>query len=248
MSPIGDNNKMGMSVKFLAPMMMIGMLFCGVVPAGAAESAASQWTPSPAPDYSASIASGGINLYSISSHGVALVKGSPYILPQPGVAHPRTPAIVAINPTHDFLYVVYEQLPYHGDLADDVSLVGFRITSRGLRKEWSYDTNLDPNEYRYISLTAGVSSVILNTKPSGLFATVFDQSGEFIAGDGSLYGSDQLLSSRVDPDNNLYYSCRANASGIKYVEVYSLPPHGMALQKLVTTSYDAAFMQSVCNQ
>jgi hypothetical protein len=234
MSLIGDNQKMGMSVKFLTPIVMLGMLFCGAAQAA---------------DYSASIAAGGINLYAITSHGVELVKGSPYVLPQPGTAYPRTPAIVTLNPTHDFLYVVYEQLPYHGDLEDDVSVVGFRITAHGLRKEWSYDTNMDPFEYRFIALTAGWNSVIVYSQPYGLFATVLDQSGEFIAGDGSAGTTgDHLLSGHVDPDNKFYYSCRANASGTKYVEVYSLPRHGLALQKLVTTSYDAAFIHSICNQ
>jgi hypothetical protein len=199
-----------------------------------------------AADYSASITAGGIDLYAITGKGVDLVRGSPYVLPEPGTAYPRTPAMLTLSPAHDFLYVVYEQQPYHGDLSDDVSVVGFKITSHGLVKKWSFDTNMDPAEYKYISLSVGLNSVIVYSKPAGLFATVYSEEGDLIAGDGSEVGGDQLLSGHVDPDNHFYYSCRVNTSAIKYLEVYSLPKNGPTLQQLLVTSYDPSFMKSIC--
>jgi hypothetical protein len=195
-----------------------------------------------AADYSASITPGGINLYAVTVNGVELVTGSPYVLPQPGAPYPLTPALMAISPRHDFLYVVYEQLPYHGDLPQDVNVVGLQITPQGLIYQWSVGMNMDPAEYKFISLAVGLENVIVFTRPNGLFAAVFNEAGEHLFGDGS-HGGDQLISGRAAPDSLFYYSCRKNSAATPYVDVYGLTPS----PSLLLTSYDPGFMQSVCN-
>jgi hypothetical protein len=198
-----------------------------------------------AADFSASITPQGINLYETPAQGMVLVQGSPYVLPQPGVAYPLTPQLIAMSPGHDFLYVVYEQVPFHGDLPKDVNVVAFQVTDSGLVNQWSFALNMDPAEYKYISLVAGLNSVIVVTRPNGLFANVFNEAGQQIYGDVS-HGGDQLLSGHVAPDNRFYYSCRQNASGA-YVSVYDLGTVQSPGTSLLLTSYDADFIRSVCN-
>ena len=199
-----------------------------------------------AADYSASITPAGINLYAITANGVELVAGSPYVLPQPGAPYPLTPAILAISPQHDFLYVVYEQLPYHGDLSQDVKVVGLQITAQGLVNQWSVGMNMDPAEYKFISLNATLQNVIVFTRPNGLFAAIFNEAGTNLFGDGS-HGGDQLLSGRVAPDSGFYYSCRKSVAATPYVNVYLLGTTASPSPSLLLTSYDPDFMQSVCN-
>jgi hypothetical protein len=199
-----------------------------------------------AADYSAAITPEGINLYAITVNGVELVAGSPYVLPQPGEPYPLTPAIVAISPRHDFLYVVYEQLPFHGDLAQDVKVVGLKITAQGLINQWSSGMNVDPAEYKFISLSVGLENVIVFTRPAGVFAAIFNEAGQQLFGDGS-HGGDQLISGRVAPGSRFYYACRNNSAATMYVNVYRLGTAESPSPSLLLTSYDPGFMQSVCN-
>ena len=197
-----------------------------------------------AADYSASITPEGINLYSIDNKGVELVKGSPYVLPQPGLPYPLTPQLLAISPRHDFLFVVYEQVPFKGDLTDDTAIVGLKITPNGLIKQWSYGINIDPLGYRFVSLTVALNSVTVYFRPNGLGLYVLNDAGQLIAGTFSRGpGNPQVTSALVAPHDNLFYSCWLTGDGVKYAEVDTLVP----LQNLLLTSYDPAFIQSVCN-
>jgi hypothetical protein len=138
-------------------------------------------------DHSAAITTEGINVYTITQKGVDLVKGSPYVLPQPGVAYPLTPQLIAISPAHDFLYVVYELLPFQGNPTEDVTVVGFAITDQGLVKKWSYPLNMDPAEYVNIALDVGLDTVIQYYRPGNdnRYAIITNEQGTTIATDGS---------------------------------------------------------------
>jgi len=74
-----------------------------------------------------------LNLYSITSGGVTLVPGSPYVWDKKDpMGNSYLPAIVEMDPAHGFVYVEYvaTTLPY---------IVGFKVTAQGLVQQWAVE-------------------------------------------------------------------------------------------------------------
>jgi hypothetical protein len=179
-----------------------------------------------------------LNLYSITSGGVTLVPGSPYVWDKKDpMGNSYLPAIVEMDPAHGFVYVEYvaTTLPY---------IVGFKVTAQGLVQQWAVEAEDAGNNF-VNWMAAGPGYVIVYSTPAGLWAEVISQAGQQVFSDGS-GETDSLVALRLAPDNRFYYSCR-DISGVRTVLVYSTQPADLGSATLVATSTDKAFFQGVCH-
>jgi hypothetical protein len=179
-----------------------------------------------------------LNLYSITSGGVTLVPGSPYVWDKKDpMGNSYLPAIVEMDPAHGFVYVEYvaTTLPY---------IVGFKVTAQGLVQQWAVEAEDAGNNF-VNWMAAGPGYVIVYSTPAGLWAEVINQAGQQVFSDGS-GETDSLVALRLAPDNRFYYSCR-DISGVRTVLVYSTQPADLGSATLVATSTDKAFFQGVCH-
>lgn len=226
-----------------------------------------------AADHSVSSVPGGINLYSITDHGVDLVAGSPFV-PNPippgydGSDAPNiSPAFLAINPEHNFVYALYEQ-------ADGpATLIGYRITEDGLEEEWSDATGIGGIGGNHNSvatlLTVGRNYAMVDlfqpeTSPAEASrAQLYNQAGQFVtSAEGYIANPEQgiffvFLSLAVDTRGSFYYVCLQStvAPNQQEVSVYSMKgdplsghaPYPFAPPRLVLTSTDPSFVQSECH-
>jgi hypothetical protein len=179
-----------------------------------------------------------LNLYSITSGGVTLVPGSPYVWDKKDpMGNSYLPAIVEMDPAHGFVYVEYvaTTLPY---------IVGFKVTAQGLVQQWAVEAEDAGNNF-VNWMAAGPGYVIVYSTPAGLWAEVINQAGQQVFSDGS-GETDSLVALRLAPDNRFYYSCR-DISVVRTVLVYSTQPADLGSATLVATSTDKAFFQGVCH-
>jgi len=184
----------------------------------------------------------GLNLYSITDHGVDLVAGSPFLFP------PDEPLLAAVAPKHDFVYVAYEDSP------SLPIIVQYKITPTGLVYQWQALFSTGDPSLQGSTLNAVSKYLIEYTYPATpeqLYVYVLDQAGKELVYDYGTNGSN-LISAHIDPNGKFYYSCRYIGS----------PPNGPAnsvavykLDNLVTpstppllTSTDSVFVQSECSQ
>jgi hypothetical protein len=179
-----------------------------------------------------------LNLYSITSEGVELAPGSPYVwdMKDP-MGNSYLPVIVEMDPAHGFVYVEYvaTTVPY---------IVGFKITENGLVQKWAVEAGNAGNNF-VNWMAAGPGYVIVYSSPAGLWAEVINQWGKEVFSDGS-GEMDTLVALSLAPDNGFYYSCR-DISGVKTVLVYRTQAADLGNATLVDTSTDKTFFQGVCH-
>jgi hypothetical protein len=190
----------------------------------------------------------GLNLYSITAKGVDLVKGSPYIFQQTDYTGQLASIFgVAMNPDHDFVYVVYS-----GSVQPIV--VGFAITPKGLVYQWQKVFTTGNNTLDLATATALNDFFIGDAHPAPFahLVTVLNQSGQLIAGEFS----QNLVSGHVNRNGKFYYSCRSS----NFNQYGGVPPaDSVAVYDLrngfvtssndapLLTSTDPSFVRSVCN-
>jgi hypothetical protein len=221
-----------------------------------------------AADHSVAIVSGGINLYSITEKGVALVKGSPFTIPQTG-AYPLTPVLTALNGKDNFVFAVYEDLasPYP---PVSLTVVGFAITAKGLIEQWSHSFNVDREIYsnqNAPTLVAGSDYVVFTYTPDDstpFVAALYNQAGQLVTSLVGPYdvvgpsGLNEPISVHLAPGKHFLYFCHyvgPNNSPSQVVSVYRFDedalagtaPHPVTEPTLLLTSTDPAFVESVCN-
>jgi hypothetical protein len=190
----------------------------------------------------------GLNLYSITAKGVDLVKGSPYIFQQLDYTGQLASIFgVAMNPDHDFVYVVYS-----GSVQPIV--VGFAITPKGLVYQWQTVFTTGNNTLDLATATALNDFFVGDAHPAPFahLVTVLNQSGQLIAGEFS----QNLVSGHVNRNGKFYYSCRSSTSGpyggvppADSVAVYDLRNGFVTGPNTVplVTSTDPTFVRSECN-
>jgi hypothetical protein len=198
-----------------------------------------------------------VNLYGITEKGVKLVQT--YVRQKTDYSgNLATPLIVAINPQHDFVYVVYTGPVYDksGDTYQPI-LVGFKITAKGLEEAWEDEVATGDPSLQGTSISAENGYVIENTFPSetALYVIVVNQAGQEIVSDES--DTPAVVSGHIK--GKLYYSCRARSPYGRSTPV--APPatsvavfiseHDVELFTTkvapLTTSTDPVFVASVCN-
>ena len=151
-----------------------------------------------------------LNVYTITSKGVALVPGSPYVFPEQvpgGNGNYYLPIALALSPDHEIAYVAYVGcspticLPI---------IVQFKITSYGLVYQWQRQFNTGDAGLQGSTLTAGPNYVIENTYPFDLWVHVLSQAGvELMRDFEAEYDGTYVVAASVDSTRTYYYSCRA---------------------------------------
>jgi hypothetical protein len=221
-----------------------------------------------AADHSIAIATGGVNLYSITNKGVDLVKGSPFA-PSPTLFPDQStpvPVLAAMNPAHDFAYVVYEGTNPGNSKA--VTILGLKVTDTGLTVEWSNEVVLtgDPTTLSDSILIAGRNYAALSYSQSAFnsrqAAQIVNKKGQHVA----YFNLDLAwtdLSVYVDPDQNFVYSCYLGTTSpesppgtpqVPTVMIYKLEagelagtaPYPFPAPQLILASSDPVFVPSVC--
>ncbi|MGD0511570.1 MAG: hypothetical protein ABSA33_07085 [Candidatus Micrarchaeaceae archaeon] len=204
-----------------------------------------------ATDYSVAIVNPGagslrggsaVNLYAVKDGKLHLVQE--YVLQQKDfTGNLAEPLELAVNPKHDFVYVVYtgQSVP---------NIVGFRITPSGLDREWEQEIQTGDSSLQGTTITAGESYVQENTYPIGsLLVNIVSQTGAQLLKDN--YADYGLISGWVDPSETLYYSCRNNTtftSPASSVSVFKLGEGVITYSATpVLTSTDPIFIESICN-
>lgn len=190
----------------------------------------------------------GLNLYSITAKGVDLVKGSPYVFQQMDYTGELASIFsVAMNPDHDFVYVVFSG-------SDQPIVVGFAITPKGLVYQWQKEFTTGNNTLDLATATAPNDFFVGDAHPAPFvhLVTVLNQSGQLIAGEFS----PNLVSGHVNRNGKFYYSCRSSITGsyggvppADSVAVYDLKNGfvtGLTTVPLLTST-DPTFVRSVCN-
>jgi hypothetical protein len=187
-----------------------------------------------------------LNLYSIEKTDIDLIQT--YVLQQVDfTGHLSSPLTLAMNPAHNFVYVVYTGL-------SQPNIVGFKITPAGLVYEWEEEIQTADASLQGATLTAGPTYVIENTYPAGLWVHVIRQTGAEMINDyaDGQFSGVYLISGRADSTRTFYYSCRSTSSSppATSVSVFSFE-NGIDVHTSSTpptaTSTDPAFVQSVCN-
>jgi hypothetical protein len=222
-------------------------LLCGVLASSGAVAA----------DYSVAIvgtdgqfagAGTALDLFSISTQGVKLVTGSPFVFePVPGSSYPYGPAAVAISPAHDRVYAVYVGVP------SLPILVQFEPTAHGLEYRWQQEVSTGDASLQGTTISTSSHYLIENTYPDlGLWVHVIDQSGTELVTDEGTNGSN-VVSGHIDPAGGFYYSCRdlsqshgSPLGAANAVAVYRLDRHVTETTPPLLTSTDPTFVQSVC--
>jgi hypothetical protein len=210
-----------------------------------------------ATDYSVGIVDAGsqfggagtaLDLFSISPHGVTLVKGSPLVFePVPGSTYSYDPVLVALSPAHDLVYAVYVGIP------SLPILVQFKATPHGLQYRWQQEVSTGDATLQGTTISTSSHYLIENTYPDlGLWIHVIDESGEERVSDPGSNASN-LVSGHIDPAGEFYYSCRDLAESYggvlgpaNAVAVYRLDRHVTESTPPLLTSTDPVFVQSVC--
>ncbi|MGA2191131.1 MAG: hypothetical protein ABSH33_21650 [Steroidobacteraceae bacterium] len=186
-----------------------------------------------------------LNLYAIKKSGIHLVQT--YVLQQDDyTGNLASPLTLAMNPAHDFVYVVYTGLTIP-------NIVGFSITPTGMVYEWENEIQTGDGGLQGSTLTGGPGYVIENTYPAGLWVHVVNQTGAEVINDYADGGSAgiYLISGQVDSSMTFYYSCRSTASTppAKSVSVFSFEDGVDVYTSTATpvaTSTDPVFVRSVC--
>lgn len=213
-----------------------------------AQAVADGYEDSPeAADYSVAIVPGGLNLYSITKHGIHLVGGTTYVLKHqaPISSLSTIPVLVAMNPAHDFVYVEYVSPPESSIVEDQhglPSIVGLQITPHGLVYKWSAMVQIqgyETNSPAY-SLVAGRDYVLVNNYPGGppaiitngvptcsstcgaLFVQVIKKSGEQVFWDAGVYLA-EVTSAHFSPTAKFFYACIYNSGYDDANGVYHAP-------------------------
>jgi len=144
-----------------------------------------------------------LNLYSIEKSDIDLIQT--YVLQQNDfTGHLSSPLTLAMNPAHNFVYVVYTGL-------SQPNIVGFKITPTGLVYEWQEEIQAEDTGLQGATLTAGPNYVIENTYPAGLWVHVIGQTGAEMINDyqdGGFSGI-FLISGHADSTRTFYYSYRS---------------------------------------
>ena len=203
-----------------------------------------------AADHSVAGVGAGLNLYSITDKGVQLVKSSPYLLGEVDPSgHLFQPVTLSMNPTHNFVYVVYQ------GSGVQPNIVGFEITPEKLVKKWEAELITGDALLDGSSITAVDNYVIENIFPSGsLWVKVVTQAGQEVVYDQGSNSAD-LVSGHIDQNGKFYYSCRFisptfGARGpANTVVVYDLKDDGFVSHSSTPlfTSTDPTFVRSICN-
>lgn len=206
------------------------------------------------PDYSVSIVAAtggtGISLYATSKIGINLIET--LVLDQSnGGGGLLQPVAFAMNPAHDFVYVVYQGSGFQP------RVVGYSISRLGLTHQWEKELNTGDFDLSGSTITAGPNYLIEYTYPAGpdqLFLYVLDQD----TGKDLMHDVDPgangvwLITGRVDPTRVYYYSCRSTSVSppATSVTVFAFKP-GTEVQTgsatPVATSNDPNYVQSVCD-
>jgi len=187
-----------------------------------------------------------INLYATKNAGIDLVQT--YVLQQDDFTGKlASPLILAINPAHDFVYVVYTGVSVP-------NIVGFEIASTGLVKKWEAPVATGDVGLQGSNITAGPNYVIENTYPAGsLWVYVVGQSGvDLLLDNQSESSSVFAVSGQVDSTRTLYYSCRAASSSLPATSVSAYKFESgvyvfTATASPVATSTDPVYVQSICD-
>jgi hypothetical protein len=199
-----------------------------------------------AADFSVGITPEGLDLYSISKKGISIMPGSPYVSPLTA-ANPLAPVKVALSSKHDFAYVLYTQTSQYTYInGGQFFLVGLSISPQGLKQEWVKSFDVSPGSVSRTSIKAGADYVTIVYAQDGTSpdeANIIGQDGSDLAYAFAQSGPGlnmhiQLTLSR---NENLYYDCHY-VGALPSVSLYRLEGNS-----LVTTSFDAAFVQSVCD-
>jgi hypothetical protein len=183
-----------------------------------------------------------VNLYRTTAKGVELVQN--YISPEiDWTGQFSRPLTLAVNPTHDFVYIAYTGTPLP-------NIVGFKITPLGLVKEWGQELDTGDPSLQGTTLVALDGYLVENTYPGvGLWVNILTQSGQEVVFDAGSNGDD-LVSGHIDPTGKFYYSCRDVSSS---PTVPAAPANTVLVFNLdrsattpLLTSIDPTFVQGIC--
>jgi len=190
-----------------------------------------------------------INLYSTTASGNELIQT--YILHQKDyTGNLASVLLVAMNPAHTFVYVVYSS-------TNVPNIVGFRITANGLVKEWEQGLPTgDSGLYGGANVVAGPSYVIENDYTVTLRIDVVSQAGVLLLDDyeaGFTPGGTYLISGHVDSTRTYYYSCQSLTSSppATLVQVFKFEDGAVVNTYNTTpvaTSTDSVYVNTVCGQ
>lgn len=190
-----------------------------------------------------------INLYSTTRNGIKLVQQ--YVFQQKDwTGNLAEPLTLAINPAHNYVYVVYTG---HSLAAAQPIIVGFQITSTGLVYDWQHQLQTGDSGLQGTTLTAGPNYVIENTYPFDLWVHVLSQAGEELMTDiEDDFDSTYVVSDSVDSTRTYYYSGRAAsypapATSVAVFRFESGTDVSTGTATPLGTSTDPLFIQSVCN-
>lgn len=200
-------------------------------------------------DFSAAIdaAQTGINLYSITASGAALVAGSPFTpttLPGNPTGITVFPVMAQMSTAHHYVYVVYEE---EGSGVPNI-LVQYAVHPTGLVENWAVYTDFngsnDLNHVAYLQalVATGNELIVYNHYPWGPTAEIFDSAGAVLAQAASDPSGQPVLETvQIDPAAHFYYACFLK-NNVPYVSIFNLTK-----DKLLQTNTDATFYVSECN-